>query len=122
LDLSSTFPQGFADSPREQVETIKAQQLQVHWTNHVHGVLHGDTPSARRQRHLVLDLPPSSLTPTSAIPSLSPTLAREYANKTSKTLRRDLVRLEELGLIRIVDDKVLPEVELMRAFFPRTRE
>lgn len=110
--------QGFADSLREQVEMIKAQQLAVHWANHVYATIPGHTPASARQRHLVLDLPANAPTPMAAVPSLTPRLAREYARKTEKNLRRDLHRLRELELVRITPEGALPNIELLRAFLP----
>ena len=53
-----------------------------------------------------------------AIPDLSPDLARLYADRTSKTLTRDMNWLVNRGLLERGDDGYRAKVESMRAFRP----
>lgn len=113
---------GFRDQLREQIETIKNQQLHVSWLNYVHE-LFGARKSAAdtRQRNVVLAMsdrggfikPPD-------IKQLTPQIAIEYAQKTPKTLARDLNRLRELDLIDSGVDGYRAKTEKMMAFLPLT--
>jgi hypothetical protein len=113
--------QGFVDGLREQLQTIREQQWDVAWRSYVHNKFRDRTdPAATRQRDLVLDLSQSSkpVSPTK-IPELSPRLAKAYATKSSKTLQRDLVELENaLELIKRTPEGVLAKRELILAFLP----
>ena len=129
LDLSSKIPggpilfikyalRGFVDTLREQIDMVKAQQLLVHWQNHIHQVIRGSTASIERRRHLAIDLSLHHQTNISDVPTLTTRLAREYATKTSKTVRRDLNYLEEKKLITIRGHLVEPNRDVMLAFLP----
>jgi len=110
---------GFVDGLREQIDQIREQQMRVTWINYVHERFHDrNTKTAARQRALVLDLPAGKLTPRSQIPNLSPRVAAAYANKTPKTISRDLNRLTKLGLIATTRSGVTPMLGIMRAFLP----
>ena len=93
--------QGFVDALGEQVETIKSQQLIVHWFHHVHAVFRNrDTPTQVRRRRLVIDLTKlGKAVPFNKIRHISPRIAEAYAGKTDKTVRRDLNYLQKIGLI-----------------------
>jgi hypothetical protein len=53
------------------------------------------------------------------IPLLNPHLAKLYASKTSKTLRRDLNELVRMGLVRVDSDgRFKVAIEIMSAFLP----
>ena len=53
-----------------------------------------------------------------AIPDLSPDLARLYADKTGKTLARDMNWLMKRDFMERGEDGYRAKVELMRAFRP----
>jgi hypothetical protein len=55
------------------------------------------TVTTRRQRELVLALPPHDFVPRAKLPTLTPALAEAYSSKKSKTVTRDLNALERLG-------------------------
>lgn len=112
--------QGLLDGLREQVDFIRGQQMDVTWENYVHSAfreLNGATHE--RRKWIVLDL--SVLGPASRgkIRILSERLAEAYANKTDKTLTRDLNALLQMGLIRRVGDGYLVSRERISAFLPR---
>ena len=111
--------EGFVDELREQVKFIQAQQLHVSWVNFVHEIVSdGHTPTAVRQRNLVLDLPPHEFTQISKIPELTPRLAAAYAGKTRRTVSRDINALDDLGLLVRERGAVRPFIEQMQAFLP----
>jgi Fic family protein len=112
---------GFCEELREQLEVIRAQQVDVAWINYVHMHFQGSGETVRRQRDLILALPPGKFTPLSALRTLNPTLALEYQNKQQKTVSRDVNRLVELGLAIKIRAGVRPLKERMSAFLPLRR-
>lgn len=115
--------QGFVDGLKEQIERIKLQQLAVHWTNYVHDQFKGkDSVPDLRRRRLVLDLSAKKEpVPISEIRFVSPRIAEAYADKTMKTVRRDINRLEGMGLVEKTPEGVRAKREIMLAFLPQTR-
>ena len=92
---------GLVDGLREQIEFIRNQQWHVAWLNYVHEQFHSrNSPSEVRRKHLVLAL--SGLkepVAVSKIAGLNADLAREYFNKTAKTVIRDINALLDMDLI-----------------------
>lgn len=114
---------GFVDELREQIEVIREQQLQVTWENYVHELFRDkDGKASVRQRKLLLALPHDTFTPKSRVPELTPILAREYANKTDKTVSRDINVLTNMHLVVKGRTGVRPLVESVRAFLPLRAE
>jgi len=115
--------QGFVDGLQEQLQRIRQQQWDVIWENYVHDRFHNKTsPSDIRQRNLVLDLSNSAVpVPPQKINELSPRLAKAYANKTQKTVQRDLNILEKIGLIERTPDGMKAKKEAILAFLPWKR-
>jgi Fic family protein len=116
--------EGFVDGLRAQLQEIREQQWEIAWENYVH-----DTFAARktatdlRQRDLLLDLAkrrePVAL---AEIPELSPRLARAYADRTRKTLSRDVNALVAAGLVERLPAGVRAKREIVLAFLPRRRQ
>lgn len=110
---------GFVDELREQLEVIRAEQLQVTWENYVHELFRDhDTPARRRQKHIVLDMPAEQPVPTSRLPVLSARVAAAYAGRGQKTVTRDVNALIQLRLIRRVRGGILANRAVIRAFLP----
>ncbi|MDR3450308.1 MAG: Fic family protein [Alphaproteobacteria bacterium] len=115
--------EGFVDELREQLKDVKKQQWEVAWQNYIHEVL-GDKKNAsiQRQLRLLLALPPNNEYYSKAeLVELSPQIARLYANKTTKTLSRDVNNLKKLGLIKIEDGKISAKAEIILSFLPRSK-
>ena len=114
--------QGFIDGLKEQISLIKQQQLQVHWINYIHSKFGDkDSPANIRRRRLVIDLSSSDASiPTSKIRYISPRIAEAYANKTDKTIMRDINRLIKMGLVERRKKGVRATPEIMLAFLPGT--
>lgn len=114
--------QGLVDQLREQLEVIRDLQWDTAWQNYVYERLGGGSPAVLRQRRLVLDLSGieenDGWVPVSGIPDLSARLAREYANKSQKTLSRDLNAVEKMGLIEREGRRVRANRRLILAFIP----
>lgn len=112
--------QGFVEEMREQIKFVQAQQMWVSWVNFIHEVVRdGHGPTAMRQRHLMLDLPPDTFTPITGIPMLTARLAADYAGKTRRTVARDVNALEKEGLLVKGRSGVRPYIEQMQTFLPR---
>ncbi|MBN1654184.1 MAG: Fic family protein [Deltaproteobacteria bacterium] len=116
--------QGFVDQLKEQLDYIRVEQWDVTWRNFVHENFRPHaTQTAKRQRDLVLDL---SRTKSSEwvrrvdIAELTPRLAAAYANKTAKTLVRDINALQQMGLVKTRSGKVRAYRELILAFLPES--
>ncbi|MEW5956545.1 MAG: Fic family protein [Chloroflexota bacterium] len=114
--------QGFIDGLKEQITTIKQQQLQVHWINYIHDRFRDeDSISNIRRRRLVIDLSEKEKpVPTSKIRHISPRIAEAYAGKTDKTVIRDINHLITMGLVERTRKGVRAKPEIMFAFLPRT--
>lgn len=110
---------GFVDGLQEQIEWIERQQLMVAWETFAYEQFADkNTNAARRQQNLLLDLDKEKPTPRSGITAITPRIAIEYADKTSKTVVRDLNLLAERHLIVRNSEGILPNLDLVRAFLP----
>ena len=99
--------QGLLDGLREEIETIRAEQLTVTWINYVHETMaqFPASPARDRQRALVLALPSNVTIPKKALPGLNTDLAAAYA----KAGDREMVR-QRAGRVRLIplDDASYP--------------
>ena len=111
---------GFVDGLREQLEFVWTQQADVVWRNFVHETFKSRTSVTDvRQRHLALDLgAKGGWVVISEIASLTPRLAGAYADKTPKTIQRDLGVLERLDLIVREARRVRARREIIQSFLP----
>ena len=114
---------GLVDQLREQLATIRNLQWDTTWQNYVYECFGRRRGEAQlRRRRLVLDLSlqknNKGWVQISDIPSITPRLAKEYAQKTSKTLSRDINELLEMHLIQRTDKKVRANRNLILAFLP----
>jgi Fic family protein len=114
---------GFVDGLREQLDFVWAQQWDVVWRNYVHERFKNrDSATDTRRRHLALDLgAKGDWVQTANIQELTPQLARAYANKTPKTVQRDLNALHEMGLIAREQRRTRAKREVILSFLPLQR-
>jgi len=114
--------QGFVDGLNDQIETVREQQLHVHWINYIHDMFRDKaSPSDIRRRRLVIDLSEHSEPITiGEVRRVSARIAEAYATKGDKTLSRDINRLLDLGLIEKTPTGIRAKTETMRAFLPPT--
>ena len=115
---------GFIDALKDQIRTIREQQLAVLWVNHIHNLFHDkDSPSKIRQRRLAIDLSqyPEPVQ-MQKVRHVSPRIAEAFAGKTDITVKRDLKHLQQLGLIEITKTGVRARRENMLAFLPAVRQ
>jgi Fic family protein len=112
--------QGLVDGMRAQVELIRTQQWDVAWRNYVHEIFHEKTKTAEiRQRQLALDLSIiEKPVPLAKLPEISPRLAKAYATRSLKTVHRDVIELEKLGLVGRTPEGVRAKREIILAFLP----
>jgi hypothetical protein len=121
-DFIAYAVQGLVDQLREQLRIIRNLQWDTTWRNYVYELFGKGSPAQFRRRRLVLAL--SGVTENKGwvhvtnIPELSPRLVREYANKTPKTLARDLNALSQMNLILREGRQVKANKELILAFLP----
>ena len=116
--------QGFVDGLREQIDQVRAVQLQVAWVNYVHEVMNRfpSSPARDRQRALVLAMPSDRDVPKVELPMLTPELAAIYATTGPRTLSRDLNRLDSADLVRRRPGGWSANHSIMKAFLPPVAE
>ena len=116
--------QGFVDQLRAELKIVKQQQWNVSWRNYVHESFKGkESVSDRRQCRLVLALSArGEIVPRNELRHLTPQTAEDYANKTLKTLTRDVNDLVEMGLISSTKAGVRASNEQILAFLPRLKK
>ncbi len=119
--------QGLVDGLKRQLQEIRLYQHKIIWRDFVSKVLQArDGPESAqlraRQRELVLALSDrEQIVPLSEIPLLTPSIAQAYAQKTPKTVSRDLNALRDLGLIEVTRAGVRAKDEIILAFLPPKR-
>lgn len=115
---------GFVDQLNDQIKVIRTQQLRIAWQDFVYERFSNKNSSADiRRRKLLLDLSSvNDAVPKNLIPNISVDIAREYANKTSKTLGRDLNVLKDMGLVREEKEGYVASKEIILAFLPVTQK
>ena len=113
--------QGFRDELREQIITVRDQQLEIAWVNHVHRMFQGlkGFPHDRRKR-LALALSSSEEpVPFNKLTELSARVALDYKDRTYRTLLRDVKMLEKMNLLkRNEDGRWEARRETILAFLP----
>jgi Fic family protein len=112
--------QGLLDGLRSQLALIREQQWDVVWRNYVYEIFRdrrGATDD--RLRHLVLDLSARTqpVSPAELV-EVSPRTAKAYANKTQKTVLRDVNTLVTMGLLRRTESGLVANKELILAYLP----
>jgi Fic family protein len=124
--------QGFVEELRGQLDRIWTMQYVDRWEQYVHQQFgETSTDSRRRQLRLVKDLSKASIqtvsnhplpslrpVPRGELRRLSPALAEAYAQKTERTLTRDLNSLERMGLIFRSERGWYPNSDSVLAFMP----
>lgn len=114
--------QGLVDQLKEQLQVIRRMQWDSAWLNYVYERFGRGSSAHLRRRRLVLELSKvvedDGWVHQAGIPELSPRLAREYSNKTLKTLSRDLNAIAEMELIERDMRRVRANKRMILAFLP----
>jgi Fic family protein len=93
---------GFRDGLSEILETIQLSQFTIGWRSYIYEKLaeaHSHKDVLKRRRRLALAIPLGEAVTAEEAMTLSANLAREYATLSERTAFRDLVALEEAGLV-----------------------
>ena len=112
--------QGLVDGLKEQLQALRTQSIQVAWENYIHDLFKQKSTKAQiRRRHLAIDLSrvPDPV-PLSDLRLLTPRLAAEYSQKSSKVIYKDVKGLLALNLVRMTDEGVVANREAILAFLP----
>jgi Fic/DOC family len=117
--------QGFVDGLREQLVTIREQQMSVTWMNYVFRTFrkeaHTDAMTRRREVAIALSFEAEPVWPED-VPSLSPKLAEQYGPRHERTLSRDIDALFEMQLIVATPEGgIFANTALVTAFLPLAR-
>jgi Fic family protein len=115
---------GFVGGLREQIALVREEQLSAAWRDYVNAFFEDHrSKSDLRRMHLVLDLTamPAPV-PRSRLQEISPRAARAYADRTGKTLARDVNWLEAQGLVVAAPTGYQANRERMLAFLPWRRQ
>lgn len=112
--------QGLVDGLREQLLVIKNMQLSVTWINYIHSNFSGDkSAAALRQRDVAIELSRADdVVPLNKIPELNTRLAKAYADKTIRTVQRDIEELAKRGLVDRAPAGIRAKSEQILAFLP----
>ena len=112
--------QGFYDGQKELLNKIQSAQLSALWRNHINDSFRNSkTKQDQRLKQLIVDLSTQNIpVPISSIRRLTPRIAEQYANKSNKTVARDITILQEMDLIKRTDRGVRANHELLIAFEP----
>ncbi|MBI2394438.1 MAG: Fic family protein [Deltaproteobacteria bacterium] len=118
--------QGFVDGLKDQIERIREQQLDITWRNYVYELFkHRESAANTRQRNLVLELSrkprPEGYTPFE-IRDITPRVAREYSQKSLRTLVRDLNALATMRLLVTTPRGFAANTDIIKAFLPRAAD
>ncbi|MEW1882176.1 Fic family protein [Rhodococcus sp. NPDC080181] len=115
---------GFLDELREQIEVVKAENVQIHWESYVYEVFRTmpDTETRTRQRELALVMPEERWITAKEATDLNTQLARLYARVGERTPTRDLNDLTRLDLVIKVGRKYRAKRGVIQAFIPPTWE
>jgi len=119
--------QGFRDELDEQLAVIYERQTRAIWHDYIHSVFCqrfsdrlSETQGRRKRLALALsDYRLNQPVRKEAIPDVSPALARAYANKSARTLQRDLNALVAMGLLQRLDKGYQPNIDILLGFFAR---
>ena len=113
---------GLRDALDEQIQIIRMYQWEVAWRDYVYQKFHGQKGEAvERRRLLALELPKADKCRVlpARLRRLTPEIAERYANKTDKTLSRDINELLEMKLIRRVGKEVEVNGEILTQLLPQ---
>ena len=101
--------EGLADGLDEQMDLIKEEHRDMAWRSHCHAAL-AEFSGKSKDRSVRVALDVSRVAGPvrmSDVPSLTPALSAMYRNLSQRTLRRDIARAIEHGLLKYVDPAMI---------------
>lgn len=114
--------QGFVDGLAAQIKRLHSQQEKLMWRSYVDEQYQGrPSPARSRQRALAIELGRrDDWVPQRDLMGLTPEIARAYADKTTKTLTRDLNQLKKVGYLVTRGGRWRANMERVRGMRPFT--
>ncbi len=117
--------QGLIDGLDEQIDLVQAQQRSILWAHFVNHSFSKDNSSTDPRRKRLVFALTASENPVEIdlqeIRKLSPELSDAYADKTKRTLSRDIKNLMERHLIVKGGNKIKANTDIVLALLPRRR-
>lgn len=112
--------QGFLDGLKEQLALVQERQMAIIWRDYIYGKFRNKSGLTNdRRRKLALDISESEEPVIMKdIALLTPRLASLYANKTYRTVVRDILELMNMKLIVRDANKVMPNWKIIRGLMP----
>ncbi|MBF0343743.1 MAG: Fic family protein [Nitrospirae bacterium] len=113
--------QGFVDGLKGQIDEIQKQHLSVGWEIYIHNQFKDKIGTIdNRRRTLALELTRfDKPVPINKIRQVSPIIAEMYADKTMRTIRRDLLELIRLRLVKKIGNAYNANKDIMLSFLPQ---
>jgi Fic family protein len=115
---------GLRDGLNEVLDVVQSNILKTAWRNYIYEMLDSKKASGKtkaivkRRRNIALHFPTDSFFTIAELLKTNPDFIREYANKSSLTLKRDLLELERLGLIIADHNSYKGNIEIMKENMP----
>jgi Fic family protein len=111
---------GFVDGLVEQLKVVREQQFADRWRQYIYEQFDGlDSPSDRRRRTLALGISARTQpVPRGDVRHLTAELAEKYADRTDRTIYRDLDMLTRMGLIDRTPEGIVPARGRLLGFLP----
>lgn len=117
---------GLVDELREQIDQVRAENLEIHWESFVYETFRRTAPTTMardRQRDVALNLRPDAVYTPEAVTELTPGLAKKYARCGDRTPARDMNDLAKMGLVEKVGYRSYRVLrEKIEAFIPPVAE
>ena len=112
---------GLVDQLQEQIHFIDSQQMEIFWRDYVFEVF-GENPSKidKRRRNLALDLwsLPNPIK-IDEVRKISPKLAEQYSDRTTRAIKRDIDFLIEKELVEKQQGGYLAKKQTLLRFLPQ---
>lgn len=115
--------EGFVDGIRNEIDTVRHQQLDVAWVNYVRETM-DQYPSGKvvdRQLEVLLAMESGRWYKREEVEFITPSVARQYGQAGERMVARDLNRLAEAGLVAKSirnPTRYRARFERMQAFLP----
>ena len=110
--------QGLRDGLKKTLETIQQSQHEITWLKLIYDRFaekkYVKRSVFKRQRKLALSFPTDKALTLAEVPLISAEVARDYANLSERTIRRDIETLIKLGIMASGGDKFFANTEILR--------
>lgn len=118
--------QGFHDGLKKVLDTVTQNQLDLAWRDYVREAFTGraleqPTSVKRRQMGLVLSMDLEKDYPENEIIRVNEAIQTAYANRTKRTLTRDLQALLEMHLVLQTERGYRANTDVLRVYMARAR-